>query len=153
MPLRDQHIDLPQLRDDLFGLVALLWHRGPPVCQKTYFRMDQFNGGDHSAISPACRALASLAPPRWRGCRLTDYVSATFLIDLTNITFGPKPSLSMTGLGAYRIAGRLRRLLVLRLQRRRFARPHRPELPIQHQAGASAEDADDVSHPADEGSG
>jgi hypothetical protein len=45
LPLRDQHINLSQLRDNLFGLVALLRHGGPPVCQKTYFWVDQFNGG------------------------------------------------------------------------------------------------------------
>ena len=31
--LRHQHINLAQLRDDLFRLLALPWHIGPPRCQ------------------------------------------------------------------------------------------------------------------------
>jgi hypothetical protein len=37
--------DMP-LRDDLFGFVTLSRHRSdPPRCHKTYFRVDEFNGG------------------------------------------------------------------------------------------------------------
>lgn len=46
LPLRNQHISLSQLGDDLFRLVTLPWHGGPPsVCRKTYLRVDQFIGG------------------------------------------------------------------------------------------------------------
>ncbi|MBN9472211.1 MAG: hypothetical protein J0J10_25960 [Bosea sp.] len=38
LPLQDQHIDLAQLRDDHFGLVALLRYPSPSVCQETGFR-------------------------------------------------------------------------------------------------------------------
>src|SRR5438445_13182607 len=34
LALRDQNIDLAQLRDDLFGLVALPCHYSPPGCQR-----------------------------------------------------------------------------------------------------------------------
>jgi hypothetical protein len=46
LALRDQYIDLSQLRDDLFRLVAFSRHFGPPVCQKTYLGVDQFKGGE-----------------------------------------------------------------------------------------------------------
>src|SRR5208283_3455157 len=45
LALRDQHINLPQLRNDLFRRVSLLRHCSPPSCQKTYFRSDHFSGG------------------------------------------------------------------------------------------------------------
>src|SRR3954447_18271273 len=35
LALRDQNVDLPQLRDDLFRRVSLLRHCSPPSCQKT----------------------------------------------------------------------------------------------------------------------
>src|SRR5262249_13267028 len=34
LALRDQNIDLPQLRDDLFRLVSLPCHSSPPGCQR-----------------------------------------------------------------------------------------------------------------------
>src|SRR5499426_2443137 len=34
LALRDQNIDLPQLRDDLFRLVSLPCHCSPPGCQR-----------------------------------------------------------------------------------------------------------------------
>jgi hypothetical protein len=44
--LRNQDTDLPQLCDDLFGLVTLSRHGSdPPRSHKTYFKVDQFNGG------------------------------------------------------------------------------------------------------------
>src|SRR5262249_20750170 len=47
--LRDQYIDLSQLGDDLFRLVSLPPHIGPPSCQMTYFRSDHFNEGGSSS--------------------------------------------------------------------------------------------------------
>ncbi|MFN7882912.1 MAG: hypothetical protein ACK5PF_07850, partial [bacterium] len=45
-----QDIDLSQFRDDLFGLVTLSRHeQDPPRCHKTYFKVDQFNGGGSAA--------------------------------------------------------------------------------------------------------
>src|SRR5262249_42160422 len=44
LTLRDQNIDLPQLRDDLFRLVSLPCHCSPPG-SKTYLKSDHFNGG------------------------------------------------------------------------------------------------------------
>src|SRR5215207_4329846 len=43
--LRDQHIDLAQLGNNLFGGVSLLAHRDPPSACKPYFRMDHSKGG------------------------------------------------------------------------------------------------------------
>src|SRR5947209_2902623 len=42
LALRDQNIDLPQLRNDLFRLVPLPRHCSPPSCQKTCLRSDHF---------------------------------------------------------------------------------------------------------------
>jgi hypothetical protein len=45
----NQDIDLPQLRDDLFGFVTFSRHGSdPPRCHKTYLKVDQFNGGGSS---------------------------------------------------------------------------------------------------------
>lgn len=44
--LRDQDIDLPQFRDDLFEFVMLSRHGSiPSRCHKTYLKLDQFGGG------------------------------------------------------------------------------------------------------------
>ena len=43
--LRKVHVDLAELGNDLFGLVSLLWHDGPPVCSSHNIRMDHFKGG------------------------------------------------------------------------------------------------------------
>src|SRR5665811_2034177 len=45
LALRDQDIDLPQLRDKLLRLVPLPRHIGPPSCHMTYFRVDHFIEG------------------------------------------------------------------------------------------------------------
>ncbi|MGF7055267.1 hypothetical protein GGC47_004478 [Bosea sp. OAE752] len=52
------YIDLAQLRDNLFGLMALLRHPGPPVCQKTYFRLTNSARVDQeTAIATASTAV------------------------------------------------------------------------------------------------
>ena len=38
-------VDLPQLRDDLFGLMLLLRHSGILQGSKAYFTEDHFSGG------------------------------------------------------------------------------------------------------------
>jgi hypothetical protein len=44
--LRDQDIDLTQLRDDLGGFVTLSRHESvPPHCHETSLQMNQSNGG------------------------------------------------------------------------------------------------------------
>jgi two-component sensor histidine kinase len=43
--LRHQHIDLPQLRDDLFCRVSFPRHSPNPPWSKPYFREDHFKGG------------------------------------------------------------------------------------------------------------
>jgi hypothetical protein len=43
--LRDQDINLSQLRDNLLSLVPLPRHLGPPSCQKTHLKSDHFNEG------------------------------------------------------------------------------------------------------------
>jgi hypothetical protein len=61
----DHNIDLAQLEDDLFRLVTLLGHWGPPVSLKTYFRVDHFNGG-RSKAQPLSETLPSLGQPSKR---------------------------------------------------------------------------------------
>jgi hypothetical protein len=48
LALRDQNIDLPQLRDDLFRCIASL----PLQSSKTYLKSDHFNGG--GSLIPRC---------------------------------------------------------------------------------------------------
>jgi hypothetical protein len=43
--LRDQNIDLPQLRDDLFRFVSLPLPLQSSLMSKTYLKSDHFNGG------------------------------------------------------------------------------------------------------------
>src|SRR5215813_14085799 len=47
LPLRDQNIDLPQLRDDLFRLVSLPCHCSPPGCQRHTSSRTTSMGVDH----------------------------------------------------------------------------------------------------------
>src|SRR5215468_5441016 len=47
LALRDQNIDLPQLRDDLFGLVSLPCHCSPPGCQRHTSSRTTSMGVDH----------------------------------------------------------------------------------------------------------
>jgi hypothetical protein len=47
--LLNKNIHLTQIRDDLFRLMTLPRHADPPSqCQKTYFKVDPFNGGGES---------------------------------------------------------------------------------------------------------
>src|SRR5271155_661736 len=52
LTLRNQHIDLPQLRDDLFRLVTFPRHWSPPACLNTYLRVDPFSGGGSKRAIP-----------------------------------------------------------------------------------------------------
>src|SRR5262249_25969533 len=47
LALRDQNIDLPQLRDDLFRLVSLPCHCSPPGCQRHTSSRTTSMGGNH----------------------------------------------------------------------------------------------------------
>src|SRR5215472_6771969 len=47
LALRDQNIDLPQLRDDLFRLVSLPCHCSPPGCQRHTSSRTTSMGVDH----------------------------------------------------------------------------------------------------------
>src|SRR5262249_17879661 len=57
LALRDQNIDLPQLRDDLFRLVSLPCHCSPPGCQRhtssrtTSMGVNQWMHALYSALS------------------------------------------------------------------------------------------------------
>ncbi|MFD2258562.1 hypothetical protein, partial [Chelativorans composti] len=46
-------LNLPQLRDNLVGLVSLVCHCGPPSWSKPYFKVDPFNGGGSGATKQA----------------------------------------------------------------------------------------------------
>src|SRR6478752_5136185 len=47
LALRDQNIDLPQLRNDLFRLVSLPCHCSPPECQRHTSSRTTSMGADH----------------------------------------------------------------------------------------------------------
>src|SRR5262249_15749887 len=47
LALRDQNLDLPQLRDDLFRLVSLPCHCSPPGCQRHTSSRTTSMGVDH----------------------------------------------------------------------------------------------------------
>src|SRR5262249_12634830 len=49
LTLRDQNIDLPQLRDDLFRLVSLPCHCSPPGCQRHTSSRTTSMGVDHTS--------------------------------------------------------------------------------------------------------
>lgn len=56
--LRYQHVDLPQLRDDLFGLMSLLGHSIVlQTARKPYFREDHFLGGRPGRTRKSPRVL------------------------------------------------------------------------------------------------
>src|SRR5262249_38998401 len=55
LPLRDQNIDLPQLRNDLFRLVSLPCHYSPPWCQRHTSSRTTSMGADHGLTSSAKR--------------------------------------------------------------------------------------------------
>src|SRR5262249_61939166 len=50
LTLRDQNIDLPQLRDDLFRLVSLPCHCSPPGCQRHTSSRTTSMGVDQSEV-------------------------------------------------------------------------------------------------------
>src|SRR5690606_36143756 len=71
--LATQNLNLPKLRDDLFGLVSLGCHRGPPSWSKPYFKVDPFNGGGSGrAVRRSCRRpiMWSMPPSGSRWIRL-----------------------------------------------------------------------------------
>src|SRR5262249_53310816 len=49
LALRDQNIDLPQLRNDLFRLVSLPCHCSPPGCQRHTSSRTSSMGVDHTS--------------------------------------------------------------------------------------------------------
>src|SRR4029078_1710450 len=51
LALRDQNIDLPQLRNDLFRLVSLPCHCSPPECQRHTSSRTTSMGVDHLCSS------------------------------------------------------------------------------------------------------
>src|SRR5262249_10219670 len=51
LALRDENIDLPQLRDDLFRLVSLPCHCSPPGCQRHTSSRTTSMGADHDDFS------------------------------------------------------------------------------------------------------
>jgi hypothetical protein len=55
------YIVLEQLRDNLFGLMALLRNPGPPVYQKTYFRLTNSAGVDQETAILAALARVQSA--------------------------------------------------------------------------------------------
>src|SRR5262249_15669265 len=52
LALRDQNIDLPQLRDDLFRLVSLPCHCSPPGCQRHTSSRTTSMGVDQRPLCP-----------------------------------------------------------------------------------------------------
>ena len=71
------HIDLAQLRDNLFRLVTLPGHFGPPLCPKTYLGMDHSVGVDHRSrsVHPQFGQAKRSTPTvsyQTRGCGATD---------------------------------------------------------------------------------
>jgi hypothetical protein len=61
--LRRQHVNLPQLRNNLLGRVSLPRHIDPPWCQKTYFKSDHFNegGSGNTSLHKSADASANRA--------------------------------------------------------------------------------------------
>src|SRR3954470_13024507 len=53
LTLRDQHVDLAQLRNDLLRLVSLPRHRGPPWLESHTSGRTASKGEDHTGVSPA----------------------------------------------------------------------------------------------------
>src|SRR5215813_5996901 len=53
LPLRDQNVDLPQLRNDLFRLVSLPCHCSPPGCQRHTSSRTTSMGADHGCVEEA----------------------------------------------------------------------------------------------------
>src|SRR5262249_46019451 len=62
LALRDQNIDLPQLRDDLFRLVSLPCHYSPPGCQRHTSSRTTSMGVDHAAF-PTNKSSSTKLPP------------------------------------------------------------------------------------------
>src|SRR5262249_31053803 len=57
LALRDQNIDLPQLRDDLFRLVSLPCHCSPPGCQRHTSSRTTSMGVDQVSLSLKNRVM------------------------------------------------------------------------------------------------
>src|SRR5262249_43821109 len=60
LALRDQNIDLPQLRDDLFRLVSLPCHCSPPGCQRHTSSRTTSMGVDQMCSTMLLRPAAAL---------------------------------------------------------------------------------------------
>src|SRR4051794_24998075 len=59
--LRDQHVHLAQLGNNLFGRVSLLAHRDPPIgSREPYFRADHFTGGGSVPRAHAQQAVPTV---------------------------------------------------------------------------------------------
>src|SRR5262249_32528821 len=74
LALRDQNIDLPQLRDDLFRLVSLPCHCSPPGCQRHTSSRTTSMGADHCRSRvpiPVCNARSSI---QYESTKLRDRV-------------------------------------------------------------------------------
>src|SRR6476661_3500821 len=59
LALRDQNIDLPQLRNDLFRLVSLPCHCSPPECQRHTSSRTTSMGVDHPGAEVRTRLGAT----------------------------------------------------------------------------------------------
>src|SRR5262249_32581688 len=62
LALRDQNIDLPQLRDDLFRLVSLPCHCSPPGCQRHTSSRTTSMGVDQEHNQQRSLPMLTLAP-------------------------------------------------------------------------------------------
>src|SRR4029078_3427999 len=69
LALRDQNIDLPQLRNDLFRLVSLPCHCSPPECQRHTSSRTTAMGVDQrgSTIHPAEPAISGITCSKGSG--------------------------------------------------------------------------------------
>src|SRR5262249_33288947 len=61
LPLRDQNIDLAQLRNDLFRLVSLPCHCSPPGCQRHTSSRTTSMGVDQSCVACSTQKGRTLA--------------------------------------------------------------------------------------------
>src|SRR5262249_36182351 len=66
LALRDQNIDLPQLRDDLFRLVSLPCHCSPPGCQRHTSSRTTSMGVDHGGSISGARWPDHLRMPEMK---------------------------------------------------------------------------------------
>src|SRR5262249_42295100 len=73
LALRNQNIDLPQLRNDLFRLVSLPCHCSPPGCQRHTSSRTTSMGVDQSVTLTWRRHVDG---ERLGGCEIDDHVDA-----------------------------------------------------------------------------